>query len=178
MIQLSFNTVVASFNRHWLEIIAVCYADHYHYLSFLDRWRSDYVTCFMFTGSKVELWQVFLGHVPYEATTVNSQTQILKVLCEVISGPCRKLYVKYIPFETGKITSVPNTAVQCSTAMISLGPGSKSHIPTGYVVFSVRTGQQQNRTYERATMVSQNVLSKFKIIISRTLEKYTYLKSS
>jgi len=118
MIKLSFNTVVASFNRHWLEIIAVCYADHYHYLSFLDRWRSDYVTCFVFTGSEVELWQVFLGHVPYESTTVNSQTQILKMLCEVISGPCRKLNVKYIPFETGKLTSVTNTAVQCWTAMM------------------------------------------------------------
>ena len=116
MIKLSFNTVVASFNRHWLEIIAVCYADHYHYLSFLDRWRSDYVTCFMFTGSEVELWQVFLGHVPYETTTVNSQTQILKMVCEVISGPSRKLNVKYSPFETGKLTSVHCwTAMMCST---------------------------------------------------------------
>jgi hypothetical protein len=73
---------------------------------------------------------------------------------------------------------VSNTAVQCLTAMIPSGPGSKSHIPRGYVFFSVRTGQQQNRTYERATMVSQHVLSKFEIIITCALEKYTYLASS
>ena len=58
----------------------------------------------MFTGSEVELRQVFLGHVPYEATTVNSQTHILKILRQVTRGPCRTFNVKYVPFVTGKLT--------------------------------------------------------------------------
>jgi hypothetical protein len=54
--------------------------------------------------------------------------------------------VKYVPFETGKLTSVTNTAVKCLTTMIPLGSGSKSNIPTGYVVFlsSHRTTAEQN----------------------------------
>jgi hypothetical protein len=54
--------------------------------------------------------------------------------------------VKYVPFETGKLTSVINTAVQSLTATIPLGPGSKSHIPTGYVVFFSQFAQDNSRT--------------------------------
>ena len=76
------------------------------------------------------------------------------------------------PSLLGNLASVTNRAVQCLTAMIPSGPGSKSHIPRSYVFFfQFAQENSRNRTYERATMISQHVLSKFKIIISCASEK-------